>query len=412
MPPPADPLPARSTMTSPRPSASPGLQDMARVRDASSQRDRASFSDHVTPPKPQNQSKIDAEKIEMTATDDNQTKLQASVSTPEAVPATHHGPEASDRDIQSIDPAPEDEQTSVAVRIAESPTPHHGVPDIVATSVVEFARERMPQAEGPQTGAPVPLRAAAVTIEAAALTVSAKPETPIADIPRPDLAGSIGMEPDVVTNPASRGVETVVATPAVEAFRASAAVHPTVLTAGADFSLQAGDAAPHLVGSRLVEWRLEAIAAGNLPTAQASEARPAPPIQAQAMAGQITVAIARTRERSVEIRLDPPELGRVQIRLDPSEDGLRAVILAERPETQEFLRRHSDSLLRDLQDAGYDNVSLGFDAGNERRDGDGRREDQAMIATSKQTPDSAEAGSDRLQPVGTTSKDAGLDIRL
>jgi hypothetical protein len=73
----------------------------------------------------------------------------------------------------------------------------------------------------------------------------------------------------------------------------------------------------------------------------------------------------------VEIRLDPPELGRVQIQLNPGDGGLQAVVLAERPETQDLLRRHAETLARDLNAAGYTNVSLDFAAGGEaapRRD--------------------------------------------
>jgi flagellar hook-length control protein FliK len=109
-------------------------------------------------------------------------------------------------------------------------------------------------------------------------------------------------------------------------------------------------------------WRLAAKAAG------AVRAEPAPP---QALAGQITLAIGRASDHRVEIRLDPPELGRVQIQLNPGDGGLQAIVLAERPETQDLLRRHAETLARDLNAAGYTNVSLDFAAGGEaapRRD--------------------------------------------
>ena len=68
---------------------------------------------------------------------------------------------------------------------------------------------------------------------------------------------------------------------------------------------------------------------------------------------------------TVEIRLDPPELGRVQIHLTPTDGGLQAVVLADRPETGDLLRRHAAELARELGEAGYGEVSLDFAAGGE-----------------------------------------------
>jgi hypothetical protein len=109
-------------------------------------------------------------------------------------------------------------------------------------------------------------------------------------------------------------------------------------------------------------WRLAPKAAGAVR---------GEPVAPQALAGQITLAIGRASDHRVEIRLDPPELGRVQIQLNPGDAGLQAVVLAERPETQDLLRRHAEALARELNAAGYTNVSLDFAAGGEaapRRD--------------------------------------------
>jgi len=102
------------------------------------------------------------------------------------------------------------------------------------------------------------------------------------------------------------------------------------------------------------------------------------------LAGQITLAVAAASEGSVEIRLDPPELGRVQIRLESFENGVRAVVMAERPETQDLLRRNSETLARDLLEAGYSSVSLDFSAGGQSTS---QRDDRLMqIATSVPVP--------------------------
>ena len=75
------------------------------------------------------------------------------------------------------------------------------------------------------------------------------------------------------------------------------------------------------------------------------------------------MAIGRASDERVEIRLDPPELGRVQIHLTRHDGAIQAVVLADRPETQDLLRRHAEVLARELGEAGYDNVSLDFGGG-------------------------------------------------
>ena len=74
---------------------------------------------------------------------------------------------------------------------------------------------------------------------------------------------------------------------------------------------------------------------------------------------QIADAIVRTREGRVEVLLDPVELGRVTVVLG-TDDRSGLGIIAERPETLDLIRRHTDQLLRDLRDSGMPNASLDF----------------------------------------------------
>lgn len=62
----------------------------------------------------------------------------------------------------------------------------------------------------------------------------------------------------------------------------------------------------------------------------------------------------------VEIRLDPPELGRVHLSFTVERDGIAALVSADRPEVVDLMRRHGDILQRDLTAAGYRNVTLDF----------------------------------------------------
>ena len=54
-----------------------------------------------------------------------------------------------------------------------------------------------------------------------------------------------------------------------------------------------------------------------------------------------------------EIRLDPPELGRIEVRLDVDKDGrITSHVIADRRDTLDLLQRDASGLQRALQDAG------------------------------------------------------------
>ncbi|MGJ3232401.1 MAG: flagellar hook-length control protein FliK [Oceanicaulis sp.] len=66
--------------------------------------------------------------------------------------------------------------------------------------------------------------------------------------------------------------------------------------------------------------------------------------------------------RTVDIRLDPPELGRVQVRLEMGADNsVRAVLSAERADTLAELQRTARDLERALEEAGLDLAENGLE---------------------------------------------------
>ena len=77
---------------------------------------------------------------------------------------------------------------------------------------------------------------------------------------------------------------------------------------------------------------------------------------------QITAAVAvRPGESKLEVRLDPPELGRVTLGFE--RDGahlVRAVVTADTPDTLDLMRRNADILQRALEDQGLSNLDLQF----------------------------------------------------
>ncbi|WOI52952.1 flagellar hook-length control protein FliK [Parvularcula sp. LCG005] len=85
-------------------------------------------------------------------------------------------------------------------------------------------------------------------------------------------------------------------------------------------------------------------------------AQPAPPHQ------QVVAAIAaHPQERNLDLRLDPPHLGRVRIEFDFGHDGiLRAVVSAAEPDTLQLLRRNVADLTRELADAGFGESRIDF----------------------------------------------------
>ena len=62
-----------------------------------------------------------------------------------------------------------------------------------------------------------------------------------------------------------------------------------------------------------------------------------------------------------EIRLDPPELGRIEVRLDVNRDGqVTTRLIADRSDTLDLLRRDASGLERALQDAGLKTADNGL----------------------------------------------------
>jgi flagellar hook-length control protein FliK len=89
-----------------------------------------------------------------------------------------------------------------------------------------------------------------------------------------------------------------------------------------------------------------------------------------ALAVRIAVRAAAGDNR-FDIRLDPPELGRIDVRLDVDKSGqVQAQLSAERPQTLDLLQRDSHALERALRDAGLNaGGGLSFSLKGEGRSG-------------------------------------------
>jgi hypothetical protein len=147
----------------------------------------------------------------------------------------------------------------------------------------------------------------------------------------------------------------------------------------------------------------------------APSAAPPPPggfeRHGEAAARAVGQAIIAGADRNrVELRLDPPELGRVAIDLRIDDGAVAASVSAERPETLDLLRRHADALQRELASAGFDRATLAFSDRGDGRQGSGRGFDGAHAALGEPEP-AASAAPPRASAIARGPLDR-LDIRL
>ena len=148
----------------------------------------------------------------------------------------------------------------------------------------------------------------------------------------------------------------------------------------------------------------------SAPTGDATE--PAVPIAGLAVE---IAARAQAGQNRFEIRLDPPELGRIDVRLDIDSSGqVTSRLVVERPDTLEHLRRDSAGLERALQDAGLKTGENGLQF-SLRDQGFAGRDDnsQSPAAARLLVPDSNLAPVDiPASAYRSMTRAGGVDIRV
>jgi flagellar hook-length control protein FliK len=122
-------------------------------------------------------------------------------------------------------------------------------------------------------------------------------------------------------------------------------------------------------------------------------------------ASQIATAVIQSNGKATEIALNPEELGRVRMSLSAADGALTLVVLADRPETQELLRRHIDVLAQEFRSLGYESVSFSFHTGGQSDSAEDRDSaDEETKTLMKQSVETEEA----IAPILSS----GLDLRL
>ncbi|MBB5222513.1 hypothetical protein HNP73_002449 [Amaricoccus macauensis] len=245
-------------------------------------------------------------------------------------------------------------QAPVAAPAVDPRAPEPGMPgrSLVAPELVRgpvLASVSVPDAVAPPAPGSAP---ATLALPPAPAAQPARPVEPGDDVAAAEARG----DTQTVGRPVQPGADT--ATSVAGMAVASAATPGPTLTPTTPV--------PGVVGWQFVPQ--PAAGSASAPAPEAAPLAPDPQVRPEALAGQVAVAVGKGGHaaRKVELRLDPPELGRVEIHLSPTEKGgMQAIVLAERPETHDLLRRHADVLARELGNAGYSDVNLSFSAGTD-----------------------------------------------
>lgn len=190
------------------------------------------------------------------------------------------------------------------------------------------------------------------------------------------------------------------------------------------------DAAPR--GER-TPAALAALPALDAPVVVQTAAQPVPPpaanavqVQAEPAARASEIVLATRPERlatdvgievvrqigahrsEFSIRLDPPDLGRIDVRIEFHRGEVRAVVTTDNPQTHDLLRRDADGLARMLEMSGFraDSSAFRFDL---RQDG-GQSRSFAQAEQAKSSDAGAEATAELVPGTARSTRRGLLDL--
>ena len=129
----------------------------------------------------------------------------------------------------------------------------------------------------------------------------------------------------------------------------------------------------------------------------------APTPVANQISNQLPALLTKAEKQTVELRLDPPELGRVTIHLTTQDQQVTAQVIAERVHTVDLMRQHAELLTATLARAGFSEANLSFQQGQ----GGEREQAQFQSFTGVTESDAPPAPAPTL-----IGQDGRLDIRL
>ncbi len=346
-------------------------------------------------------------------------------------------PPAADKGGTTVAAAPAGQPVAVAIA---APVPIPGVPALPAIDASESTKEIIPpQLASAQPEATAPLsiftNAPAARGKAEASAASAGAEKKIAD---PSVAAGLTAQDAESDDDAAKVSSNQTSdqrpsnTDSAPAAKAQQdAPQPVagkderrILTEKIEVPLNNGDdaASAGLPATKVATDGTNPAAASPSAPPAAAAAPPAPAVAAAPMAAAVPLngvaveiaARAQSGKNRFEIRLDPPELGRIDVRLHVDRDGtITSRLVVDRAETLDLLRSDAANLERALQQAGLKTSDNGLqfslrDQSFGGRDQGGTPRNAARLLFTDQPGAAAD-----LQPVyGRLLRIGGLDIRV
>lgn len=158
----------------------------------------------------------------------------------------------------------------------------------------------------------------------------------------------------------------------------------------------------HGADSMKTDTAVTGTADANTPPQPVRSAAPTSVSPPPAPLATVAVAIAQQAEAGAklfEIRLDPPELGRVEVRIEVTREGHATThLVVERSETLDMLQRDARQLERALQNAGLNtsDVDLIKDQGHAHHDA---RDNQPSQQRAGNLPPAEDAADEDWQPL-------------
>ncbi len=129
------------------------------------------------------------------------------------------------------------------------------------------------------------------------------------------------------------------------------------------------------------------------------------PSAAPQISARVVEAVPAATEGPVEIVLDPEELGKLRMQITRSETGWTLHVNIERPETLDFMRRHIETLQKDLVSVGYEALNLQLGGGQ-----NGGASSQEHLKRAEGPSIALDEG--QSQNMATLVINDGLDIRV
>lgn len=127
---------------------------------------------------------------------------------------------------------------------------------------------------------------------------------------------------------------------------------------------------------------------------------------ARQVMGQVTAGLNQLADGTVEIRLNPVELGRITIHLVESAGGVQSAnVIVEKPEVLDLLRRNEDLLGAEFEQAGLGSMSFSFDQ-HENHDENETNENEMAVPVSTPQMDHMSIAQSQIR------SRVDLDIRL